>query len=101
MGCDENDDRYPNGRPISGDSTLIVDNPTKYQTTVTFDDLYLGTVDSHAQRTWSVPSGTYVVELTRHISNSETNPERASGPHNFEAGHTTTLTASWSDNVTH
>jgi len=101
MGCDENDDRYPNGKPISGDSTLIVDNPTKYQTTAHFDDLYLGTVDTNSQRSWSVPSGSHVVELTRHISNSEHNPETSSGSHDFAAGHTTTLTASWSDNVTH
>lgn len=55
--CDEEDEIE-----ISGDSGLIVQNDTKVDAEIYFDDDFIGEVDDGESREWSVPSGTHTVK---------------------------------------
>ncbi|NCC52727.1 MAG: hypothetical protein EOM20_16120 [Spartobacteria bacterium] len=88
------DDPDSSAAEISGDAALKVINESDYDSTVYFDGVYIGMVDSDSYYQWDVPTGTHEIK----IDNAELdNSDAARLSVNFQSGMISPVTINWEE----
>ena len=77
---------------LTGDSTLLANNISSFDSTVYFNGQFLGVVGGDTSRSWTVPAGNHQVR----VDNAERdNSEDLSQNYTFTSGQTTSITVDW------